>query len=185
MMKYYEENLYNRIKSSTRINQLDMKIIIYQIFKGLSYLHAMSICHRDIKPENILLKGNAAVICDFGSAKILNSLESNISYICARCYRAPELIFGSTKYTTVIDIWSAGCVILEMLNDDPLFIGDTSISHLHEIFKVLGTPTPQEAINMNPDYDIKEFKFPRIKKKEWNTVSLPLCRSSPTLTSCC
>lgn len=57
-----------------------------------------------------------------------------------------------------------------MLNDDPLFIGDTSISHLHEIFKVLGTPTPQEAINMNPDYDIKEFKFPRIKKKEWNSI---------------
>lgn len=50
---------------------LEKKIIIYQIFKGLSYLHSLNICHRDIKPENILLKGNKAVICDFGSAKIL------------------------------------------------------------------------------------------------------------------
>ncbi len=50
---------------------LETKIIIYQLFKGLSYLHASNICHRDIKPENVLLKGNNAVICDFGSAKIL------------------------------------------------------------------------------------------------------------------
>ncbi len=109
---------------------LEIKIIIYQIFKGLSYLHSRNICHRDIKPENILLKGNKAAICDFGSAKILMPEENNISYICARCYRAPELIFGATKYTTQVDVWSAGCVILEIINRDPLFIGDTSISHL-------------------------------------------------------
>jgi len=71
------------------MSPLDTKIIIYQIFKGLSYLHSLNICHRDIKPENILLRGNSAVICDFGSAKILSPLENNISYICARCYRAP------------------------------------------------------------------------------------------------
>lgn len=90
MMKYYEENLYCRIKDSEIImSPLDIKIIIYQIFKGLSYLHSLNICHRDIKPENILLRGNAVAICDFGSAKILNTYENNISYICARCYRAP------------------------------------------------------------------------------------------------
>lgn len=41
--------------------------------------------------------------------------ESNISYICSRYYRAPELIFGATEYTTSIDIWSAGCVLAELL----------------------------------------------------------------------
>jgi glycogen synthase kinase 3 beta len=120
--------------------KLEKKIIIYQLFKGLSYLHSLSICHRDIKPENVLLKGNKAVICDFGSAKVLIPEETNISYICARCYRAPELIFGATRYTTQVDIWSAGCVILEIMNGDPLFIGETSITHLLEIIKVLGTP---------------------------------------------
>jgi serine/threonine protein kinase len=41
--------------------------------------------------------------------------EPNISYICSRYYRAPELIFGATEYTTAIDIWSAGCVLGELL----------------------------------------------------------------------
>jgi len=41
--------------------------------------------------------------------------EANISYICSRFYRAPELIFGATEYTSSIDIWSAGCVLAELL----------------------------------------------------------------------
>ena len=132
-----------------------MKIITYQLFKGLAYLHSLNICHRDIKPENILVKGSHAVICDFGSAKVLSPSEKNISYICARCYRAPELIFGSNQYTTVVDIWSAGCVILELLNGEPLFLGETSVSHLIEIIKVMGTPTENEVLSMNPAYNFK------------------------------
>ena len=54
-------------------------------------------------------------LCDFGSAKVLVKGEPNISYICSRYYRAPELIFGATEYTTAIDIWSAGCVLAELL----------------------------------------------------------------------
>jgi glycogen synthase kinase 3 beta len=73
MMKYYEENLFSRIKQNPPMTPLDTKMIIYQMFKGLSYLHSLNICHRDIKPENILLRGNAVAICDFGSAKILNN----------------------------------------------------------------------------------------------------------------
>jgi glycogen synthase kinase 3 beta len=167
MMRHYEENLFKRISfyKLTRVNNLEAKIILYQIFKGLSYLHSLGVCHRDIKPENILLKGSAAAICDFGSAKLLNSSEANISYICARCYRAPELIFGATKYSTVVDIWSAGCVILELLNGEPLFIGETSISHLLEIIKVMGAPTQEEVLEMNPDYCVRDYRFPIIKKK--------------------
>ena len=47
-------------------------------------------------------------LCDFGSAKHLVRGEPNVSYICSRYYRAPELIFGATDYTTNIDVWSAG-----------------------------------------------------------------------------
>jgi len=66
-----------------------------------------------------------------------------LSYICSRCYRAPELIFGSTTYTTQIDLWSVACIILEILYGFPLFIGENSLDHLLEVIKVVGTPTKQ------------------------------------------
>ena len=54
----------------------------------------------NIRPHNILVdpNSNKVVMCDFGSAKRLVKGEPNIAYICSRCYRAPELIFGATEY---------------------------------------------------------------------------------------
>ena len=150
-MDYYDGDLFNYIKNNGKkgLNTFDIKLITYQIFRGLNYINTLGICHRDIKPHNILIKGKKSVICDFGSAKILTS-EPNLPYICSRCYRAPELIFGATHYTTMIDIWSVGCVMLEMIQGIPLFIGESSIDHLIEIIKVMGTPTKTQVIDMNP-----------------------------------
>jgi len=80
-------------------------------------------------------------LCDFGSAKRVLKGEVNVSYICSRYYRAPELIFGATDYTNAIDVWSAGCVIAELLLGQPLFPGESGVDQLVEIIKVLGTPT--------------------------------------------
>lgn len=73
----------------------------------------MGICHRDIKPQNLLLDPNSGILklCDFGSAKMLVKGEPNVSYICSRYYRAPELIFGSTTYTSAIGTISMQCRI--------------------------------------------------------------------------
>jgi glycogen synthase kinase 3 beta len=83
---------------------LEVKLYIYQLFRSLAYIHSQGICHRDIKPQNLLLDPASGVLklCDFGSAKILVENEPNVSYICSRYYRAPELIFGATNYTTKI-----------------------------------------------------------------------------------
>ncbi|KAB5563662.1 hypothetical protein DKX38_003716 [Salix brachista] len=107
-------------------------------------------------------------ICDFGSAKVLVKGEPNVSYICSRYYRAPELIFGATEYTTAIDIWSTGCVMAELLLGQPLFPGESGVDQLVEIIKVLGTPTREEIKCMNPNYT--EFKFPQIKPHPWHKV---------------
>lgn len=63
------------------------------------------------------------VLCTHKSYCLQVKGEANISYICSRFYRAPELIFGATEYTTSIDIWSAGCVLAELL------LGQVSICH--------------------------------------------------------
>jgi len=77
---------------------------MYQLFRSLAYIHSLGICHRDIKPQNLLLDPTTGVLklCDFGSAKILIAGEPNVSYICSRYYRAPELIFGSINYSVLI-----------------------------------------------------------------------------------
>ncbi|KAG5396717.1 hypothetical protein IGI04_018531 [Brassica rapa subsp. trilocularis] len=140
---------------------------LYRIFRGLAYIHtAPGVCHRDLKPQNLLVRTLilsliSVKLCDFGSAKILVKGEANISYICSRYYRAPDLIFGATEYTSSIDIWSAGCVLAELLLGQPLFPGENSVDQLVEIIKVLGTPTREEIRCMNPNYT--DFRFPQIK----------------------
>nr|CAG8433481.1 13063_t:CDS:2 [Entrophospora candida]CAG8434655.1 1419_t:CDS:2 [Entrophospora candida] len=115
------------------------------------------------KPQNLLLNPASGVLklCDFGSAKILVHGEPNVSYICSRYYRAPELIFGATNYTTNIDVWSTGCVMAELMLGQPLFPGESGIDQLVEIIKVLGTPTREQIKTMNPNY--MEHRFPQIK----------------------
>lgn len=102
------------------------------------------------------------------SAKHLVEGEPNVSYICSRYYRAPELIFGATDYTTMIDVWSAGCVLAELLLGQPIFPGDSGVDQLVEIIKVLGTPTRDQIREMNKNYT--EFKFPQIKAHPWQKV---------------
>ena len=92
-------------------------------------------------------------------------------YFCCRYYRAPELIFGSTEYSTAIDVWSGGCVLAELLLGTPLFPGSSGVDQLVEIIKVLGTPTREELLEMNPNY--QEFKFPQIRASPWASVFKP------------
>ena len=157
-------------KNNQRMPGLLVKLYTYQMARALASVHKLGICHRDIKPQNLLVdtKTHVFKICDFGSAKILAPTEPNISYICSRYYRAPELIFGAVHYTTAIDIWSTGCVMAEMLLGSPLFPGDSGVDQLVEIIKVLGTPTKEQIMHMNPGYT--EFTFPQLKPHSWSKV---------------
>lgn len=139
-----------------------VKLYSYQIARGMLYLHSLSICHRDIKPSNILVDPSTGIlkICDFGSAKKLEQNQPSISYICSRFYRAPELIIGSTQYTTQIDIWGLGCVIGEMLIGKAVFQGQEPLLQLREIAKLLGPPDKKFIFFSNPAYDGPLFSKP-------------------------
>lgn len=105
---YRASRFFNKMKTTMPI--LEVKLYIYQLFRALAYIHSQGICHRDIKPQNLLLDPTSGILklCDFGSAKILVENEPNVSYICSRYYRAPELIFGATNYTTKIGMYPSG-----------------------------------------------------------------------------
>ncbi|KAG0162665.1 regulator of ime2, partial [Apophysomyces sp. BC1015] len=174
VLEYVPETVYRVSRHYAKIKQpipvLLVKIYMYQLFRALAYSHALGICHRDIKPQNLLVNPITGVLklCDFGSAKILVAGEPNVAYICSRYYRAPELIFGATAYTTQIDVWSAGCVMGELLLGQPLFPGESAIDQLVEIIKVLGTPSKEEIALMNPHY--VDHRFPQIKPHPFSKV---------------
>ncbi|XP_045512847.1 glycogen synthase kinase-3 beta-like isoform X4 [Pieris brassicae] len=174
VLEYIPETVYKVARHYSKDEQTIpisfIKLYMYQLFRSLAYIHSLGICHRDIKPQNLLLDPKTGVLklCDFGSAKHLVRGEPNVSYICSRYYRAPELIFGATDYTTKIDVWSAGCVVAELLLGQPIFPGDSGVDQLVEIIKVLGTPTREQIREMNPNYT--EFKFPQIKSHPWAKV---------------
>ncbi|DBA78605.1 hypothetical protein WJX77_008465 [Trebouxia sp. C0004] len=157
-------------KNGQRMPTLFVKLYVYQMCRALAHIHRMQVCHRDIKPQNLLVntQTHQLKLCDFGSAKVLMKGEPNISYICSRYYRAPELIFGATDYTAAIDVWSVGCVMAELLLGKPIFPGESGVDQLVEIIKVLGTPTREEIYSMNPNYT--EFKFPKITAHPWSKV---------------
>lgn len=110
VMDFMPETVYSIIKHYKRMKQsvpiLLVKLYSYQMMRALAYIHTLGICHRDIKPQNVLVDPNTHILrlCDFGSAKKLVKGEANVSYICSRYYRAPELIFGSTDYSGTIDV---------------------------------------------------------------------------------
>jgi glycogen synthase kinase 3 beta len=177
VLEYVPETVYRVARHYSKNKQtipiLYIKLYMYQLFRSLAYIHSQGVCHRDIKPQNLLLDPESGVLklCDFGSAKQLVRGEPNVSYICSRYYRAPELIFGATDYTSQIDVWSAGCVLAELLLGQPIFPGDSGVDQLVEIIKVLGTPTREQIREMNPNY--QEFKFPQIKAHPWTKVFRP------------
>ncbi|KAI7863355.1 kinase-like domain-containing protein [Spinellus fusiger] len=186
VLEYMPKTIYYSIRHYAKSKQcmpiLHVKLYTYQLLRALAFIHSLGICHRDIKPQNILIDPVTGLLklCDFGSAKILVKNEHNVSYICSRYYRAPELIFGATVYTVSIDLWSAGCVMAELMLSQPLFPGENNIEQLVEIIKILGTPTQEQLYAMNPHYtdhifpDIEPFPLSMVFKEKTPSKSIDL-----------
>jgi len=109
----------------------------------LAYLHRNKIIHRDLKPANILVGHDGILkICDFGLARPIRT-DADQKYtnkVITLWYRPPELLMGEVQYGPEVDIWSAGCILVEMLDKKPIFPAENETEALDNIFKILGTP---------------------------------------------
>ncbi len=158
VLEYVPETLYSVNRYYTKRKEIMpaifIKIYTYQMFRALAHIHGMGIVHRDLKPQNLLVNPvtHTLKLCDFGSGKILVKGETNVAYICSRFYRAPELIIAGDSYipyTSAIDVWSAGCVLCELLMGGPIFPGISARDQLIEIVKILGTPSDEDIAKIN------------------------------------
>ncbi|XP_010549071.1 PREDICTED: mitogen-activated protein kinase 9 isoform X3 [Tarenaya hassleriana] len=147
-----ESDLHQVIKANDDLTPEHYQFFLYQLLRGLKYIHTANVFHRDLKPKNILANADCKLkICDFGLARVsFNDAPSAIfwtDYVATRWYRAPELC-GSffSKYTPAIDIWSIGCIFAEMLTGKPLFPGKNVVHQLDLMTDSLGTPS-HEAIS--------------------------------------
>lgn len=154
-----ETDLASIIKSNQPLTDDHVQFFLYQILRGLKYIHSAGILHRDLKPRNLLVNTNCDLkICDFGLARADIPLLQTHSvvltdYITTRWYRAPEVLLSWKKYSTAIDVWSVGCILAEMLTRSPLFPGQEQEEQVQMIIDLLGFPTDEE---LEIFIDIKE-----------------------------
>ncbi|KAG5011205.1 hypothetical protein JHK87_019720 [Glycine soja] len=144
-----ESDLHQVIKANDDLTPEHYQFFLYQLLRGLKYIHTANVFHRDLKPKNILANADCKLkICDFGLARVaFNDTPTAIfwtDYVATRWYRAPELC-GSffSKYTPAIDIWSIGCIFAELLTGKPLFPGKNVVHQLDLMTDFLGTPSPE------------------------------------------
>ena len=167
MYELMDTDLHQIIRSNQPLSDDHCQYFVYQLLRGLKYIHSANVLHRDLKPSNLLLNANCDLkICDFGLARVdraanaardaasdateTNSVGDSVStfmteYVVTRWYRAPELLLSCAEYTSAIDVWSVGCIFAELLGRKPLFPGKDYVHQLNLIARVAGTPAEHET----------------------------------------
>uniref|UniRef100_A0A8C6KI62 Mitogen-activated protein kinase n=1 Tax=Nothobranchius furzeri TaxID=105023 RepID=A0A8C6KI62_NOTFU len=143
-----ETDLYKLLKTQKLSND-HVCYFLYQMLRGLKYIHSANVLHRDLKPSNLLINTTCDLkICDFGLARIADPEHDHTGflteYVATRWYRAPEIMLNSKGYSKSIDIWSVGCILAEMLSNRPIFPGKHYLDQLNHILSILGSPSEED-----------------------------------------
>ncbi|XP_078445583.1 putative serine/threonine-protein kinase At1g54610 isoform X1 [Wolffia australiana] len=127
-----------------KFSEPQVKCYLHQLLSGLDHCHGRGVLHRDVKGSNLLLDNDGILkIADFGLASIFDPEQKQpmTSRVVTLWYRAPELLLGATHYGAGVDLWSAGCILAELLAGKPIMPGRNEVEQLHKIFKLCGSPS--------------------------------------------
>mmetsp|Transcript_17019 Transcript_17019/g.40315 ORF Transcript_17019/g.40315 Transcript_17019/m.40315 type:complete len:405 (-) Transcript_17019:55-1269(-) len=156
-----ETDLASTLRSSQVLTDDHCQFFLYQILRGMKYVHSAQVIHRDLKPRNLLVNSNCDLkICDFGLARVRFSDKEWVcpmtEYVCTRWYRAPEVLCSWTDYSCAIDIWSIACILAEIQTRKPLFPGRSTQNQLDMIIDLLGSPDSRELMKI-PNEKCRKF----------------------------
>ncbi|MBN3325835.1 MK14A kinase, partial [Atractosteus spatula] len=188
VMPFVAQDLSHIMKKG-RLTDKIVTYLVYQLLRGLKYIHSAGIVHRDLKPSNLAVNENCELkILDFGLARHTESEMTG--YVVTRWYRAPEVVLSWMHYSqtapfqcspwvsSTVDIWSAGCILAEMITGEVLFPGNdcilylkSDIDQLKRILNLTGSPHPSLVEKMQSK-DARRYvqSLPHQEKRNFRAV---------------
>ncbi|XP_044481240.1 mitogen-activated protein kinase homolog MMK2-like isoform X1 [Mangifera indica] len=166
-----DTDLHQIIRSNQPLTDDHCQYFLYQLLRGLKYVHSANVLHRDLKPSNLLLNANCDLkIGDFGLARTTSETDFMTEYVVTRWYRAPELLLNCTEYTAAIDIWSVGCILGEVMTREPLFPGKDYVHQLRLITELIGSPDDASLGFLRSDNARRYVRqLPQCRKQNFST----------------
>ncbi|WCJ43265.1 Protein kinase superfamily protein [Euphorbia peplus] len=147
VFEYMDHDLAGLAASpGVKFTESQVKCYMRQLLAGLEHCHNRGVLHRDIKGSNLLIDSEGVLrIADFGLASFFdpNHKHPMTSRVVTLWYRPPELLLGATDYGVGVDLWSAGCILAELLAGKPIMPGRTEVEQLHKIYKLCGSPSDE------------------------------------------
>ena len=150
-----DSDLHQILQSKGKLREDYVKLFLYQLLRGLKYIHSANVVHRDVKPSNLLVDSETLLlrIGDFGRSRILDPAYSHYGHlthsVSTLWYKSPELLLNASTYDSSVDMWAAGCVFAEMLLGKPLFEGRHEIDQMEQILDSVCL-TEEEWIALKP-----------------------------------
>ncbi|KFR15097.1 Cyclin-dependent kinase 17, partial [Opisthocomus hoazin] len=177
VFEYLDKDLKQYMDDCGNIMSMhNVKLFLYQILRGLAYCHRRKVLHRDLKPQNLLINEKGELkLADFGLARAKSVPTKTYSNeVVTLWYRPPDVLLGSSEYSTQIDMWGVGCIFFERASGRPLFPGSTVEDELHLIFRLLGTPCQETWPGISSSDEFRNYNFPKYKPQ-------PLINHAPRL----
>ncbi|KAH7513884.1 mitogen-activated protein kinase homolog MMK2 [Ziziphus jujuba] len=164
-----DTDLHQIIRSDQQLTDDHCQYFLYQLLRGLKYVHSANVLHRDLKPSNLLLNSNCDLkIGDFGLARTTSETDFMTEYVVTRWYRAPELLLNCSEYTAAIDVWSVGCILGEIMTREPLFPGKDYVHQLRLITELIGSPDDASLGFLRSDNARRYVKqLPQCRKQQF------------------